>query len=157
MTQPGIHQFIRWTWLTVLLALPSLHAQAANCTISSVSGLSFGAYNVFDTVAATSSATLTVDSCSNGKPTYTAALSTGTSNTYASRLMTLIGGADTLQYNLYTTSAHTNVWGNGTGGTSTIVGNGTNSSTRTIYGRIPAGQDVSAGSYTDTITITISF
>lgn len=155
MTQAGFFQGIRWTWFTALLALAALPAQAANCTISSVSGLSFGPYDVFNTIATTGSGTLTVDSCSTGKPTYTAALSTGISGTFSFR--TMINGTNTLQYNLYTTSGHANVWGDGTSSTRTVGGNGTSSSTQTIYGRIPAGQDVSAGSYSDSITLTITF
>ncbi len=69
----------------------------------------------------------------------------------------MTNGTNTLQYNLYTTSGHTNVWGDGTGSTRTVGGNGTSSSTQTIYGNIPAGQDVSAGTYSDSITLTISF
>ena len=155
MTPSDFFQGIRWAWFTALLALSALPAQAANCTISSASGLSFGPYNVFNTSPTTGSGTLTVDSCSTGKPTYTAALSTGISGTYSLRTMT--NGTNTLQYNLYTTSGHTNVWGDGTGSTRTVGGNGTSSSTQTIYGNIPAGQDVSAGTYSDSITLTISF
>jgi spore coat protein U-like protein len=37
------------------------------------------------------------------------------------------------------------------------VGNGTRTATHTIYGRIPALQDVAPGSYTDSIVVTLAF
>jgi spore coat protein U-like protein len=87
-------------------------------------------------------------------------LSTGGSGTFASRKMS--GGTDQLNYNLYKDASHTTVWGDGTGGTGIFTDNlliavlGT-SVDHTIYGSIPAGQYVSAGSYSDTITVTVEF
>jgi len=75
----------------------------------------------------------------------------------------LFSGANSLGYNLYTSSAHAIVWGNGFSGTATqtlsggVVSGGMRSFTRTVYGRITAGQNVFAGSYADTVTVTISF
>ncbi len=34
---------------------------------------------------------------------------------------------------------------------------GSSGTAKTVYGRIPAGQDVPAGDYADSVTITISF
>jgi spore coat protein U-like protein len=65
-----------------------------------------------------------------------------------------------LNYNLYTNSARTTIWGDGSAGTSrltNIIWSGGSSFTRTIYGRIPAGQDVGVGNYGDILVITISF
>ncbi len=68
--------------------------------------------------------------------------------------------AEGLNYNLYLDAARTTIWGDGTGGTQVYSNanppNNTNV-TVTIYGRIPASQDVSAGSYTNTVTATINF
>jgi len=74
--------------------------------------------------------------------------------------------SDTLRYNLYTDPAHTQIWGDGTGGTSFQsaeirvgpgVGNATRSETFTIYGRIPPRQSVDTGTYSDTIVVTVEF
>ena len=75
----------------------------------------------------------------------------------AQRTLTKTGAS--LNYNLYTDSTYTSIWGDGTTGT-TVSGVGSNGSTgitKTIYGSIPEGQDVPAGAYTDSITITITF
>jgi spore coat protein U-like protein len=68
------------------------------------------------------------------------------------------GGVDLLTYNLYTDAAATTVWGDDTGGTATqkLAGNSP-SATLTVFGKADAGQDVPAGSYTDTVVITVNF
>ncbi len=72
-------------------------------------------------------------------------------------------GSSLLAYNLYTNSGRTTVWGDGAGGTSMIsksyllgLGGG-RTDTFTAYGRLPAGQNVSAGAYSDTIVATVVF
>ena len=145
------------TLLGVLFALPAMQSMAA-CTVTVTSALAFGSYSVFTPTDTTGNGAFAVRNCSAGKTTYTASLNKG-SGSFATRTMTSSGNS--LQYNLYTSNALTSVWGDGTGSTSTVAGNGTTSptggSTITIYGSIPAQQDVPAGSYSDTITITISF
>jgi spore coat protein U-like protein len=62
-------------------------------------------------------------------------------------------GTDLLSYGLYTDAA----MGTGTAwpvaGVSGPVGNGT----VTVYGRIPAGQNMPTGSYTDTVLVSVDF
>jgi len=70
------------------------------------------------------------------------------------------GGSDLLDYNLFTTSSRVTVWGDGTAGTMAMqtqqkVRSG-KPETMNIYGRIPAGRDVSVGSYTDTLVVTVN-
>jgi spore coat protein U-like protein len=96
---------------------------------------------------------------------YTVALNAGstTGGTLAQRLLT--NGTDTLQYNLYTTTARTTVWGDGTASTATVPGTGAglaaaSAVTHTVYGRLvdsSANQSVSPGSYADTITVTVTY
>ena len=120
--------------------------------------LNFGNYNAASPSATTANATVTVSCVDNGRelPSFTVALSTGGSGTYAPRRLS--SGANTLNYNIFTTGAYTSVWGNGAGG-SVIVSDtgGVNSLSFTAYGRIPAGQYVAAGSYADTITVTVTY
>jgi spore coat protein U-like protein len=71
----------------------------------------------------------------------------------------MANGANLLNYAVYTDSARSTVWGDGgAGATATIdgTGSGTAQST-TIYGRIPAGQTVPAGSYSDTVNVTVTY
>ena len=95
-------------------------------------------------------------SCTNTTP-YTVALNagTGTGATVAVRKMT--SSAQTLNYSLYQDNARGTVWGQTTG-TDTVAGTGNGSAQAlTVYGRIPAGQLPTPGSYSDTITATISY
>jgi hypothetical protein len=85
--------------------------------------------------------------------------STGLGGDYDPRSMTGTG-TDRLQYNLYRDSACTQIWGDGTRGTSTLVGDaGGDEVTHTIfiYGRMPAGQNVTGGAFFDVIVMTIDF
>jgi spore coat protein U-like protein len=83
-------------------------------------------------------------------------LSRGGSGTYTPRKM-----SGTANYNLYGDAALTTIWGDGSGGTYTfgaVNGTfGTQSYSGTIYGMVPATQDLAPGAYSDTITATLSY
>jgi spore coat protein U-like protein len=131
-----------------------------NCFIDSASTLAFGAYDPSSATALDGTSSIVVR-CTNKTP-YTLALNAGTTTggNFTNRLMT--DGTDTLQYNLYTTAARTTVWGDGTGGTSTVTGAGTGlgggqAKTTTVFGRIPVQPNAAAGNYSDTVTVTITY
>jgi spore coat protein U-like protein len=65
-----------------------------------------------------------------------------------------------LAYNVYTTSGYGAVWGDGSNGSVTqsygaLLSLG--GITYTAWGRLPAGQYVAAGAYSDWITVTVSY
>jgi spore coat protein U-like protein len=133
---------------------------ANNCFIDSASVLAFGAYDPSLGTPLDGTSNIVVR-CTNKTP-FALSLNAGTTTggTFANRLMT--NGTDTLQYNLYTTTGRTTVWGDGTASTSTIAGTGSGLSagqtkTSTVYGRIPSQPDAAVGSYTDTVTVTITY
>jgi spore coat protein U-like protein len=110
--------------------------------------MSFGTYT--GTVLPSTS-TVTVQ-CTNTTP-YTLGLNAGVASgaTVTNRSMTGPGSA-LLNYGLYTDSGHTTNFAtlastNGTG--APIV--------TTVYGQVAAGQYVAPGSYTDTITATVTY
>ena len=95
--------------------------------------------------------------CTTGSG-YTVALNAGggTGATMASRKMS--AGALLLSYTVYTTAARTSVWGDGTGGSSTVSGTGSGiNQTISAYGRIFSGQSVAAANYADTVNVTVSY
>jgi spore coat protein U domain-containing protein, fimbrial subunit CupE1/2/3/6 len=124
----------------------------ATCLISATT-LAFGAYTGTQTDA-TSTVTVT---CTNTTP-YNVGLNAGTFSgaTVTTRRMT---GTDAngLAYSLFQDSSRTVNWGN-TVGTDTLAGTGNGAAQAlTVYGRVPASQFVAPGSYTDTITATVTF
>jgi spore coat protein U domain-containing protein, fimbrial subunit CupE1/2/3/6 len=68
----------------------------------------------------------------------------------------MTNGSNNLDYELYREAARINVWPSASPG---VTGTATNNQpvTRDIYGRISAGQDVQAGVYFDTVTITVQY
>lgn len=130
------------------------------CTVSA-SGVDFGNYNPVAATDNDSSGTVRVR-CSLVLAlagSYTIQLGRGASSTYSQRSLT--SGGSTLRYNLYTTNARNQIWGDGTGGSLSVTNNFTAllgvDQTTTVYGRVPAGQNVAPGSYADTILVTIVF
>lgn len=100
--------------------------------------------------------------CTKNTP-FTVALDAGstTGDAFAQRLMA--SGVNTLQYNLYTTAALNTVFGDGNAGTSTVGGTGLGVATANsvqVYGQVPdsaTNQAAIAGSYSDLITVTVSY
>jgi len=68
-------------------------------------------------------------------------------------------GVNRLNYNLFLDAGLTQIWGDGTGGTSTYSATAVNGVrvAVTVFGSILAGQDVTVGRYRDTIRATINF
>lgn len=133
-----------------LLLAGSTQPAWADCTVTTT-GLVFGAYDPFAAQPVDGAGSVLVD-CTSAV-SYVISLSAG-AGSYA--LRTMLSGSDRLDYNLYGDSTRTSVWGDGSAGTVTVAGNAT-SANHTVYGRIPARQNVRAGSYADSIVVTLTF
>lgn len=162
-----VHQ--RQSTIIALLILSTGIAQAATETTSftvsatvidacqnlTAENINFGNYNPLasNNTDATSNVQIT---CTNNT-SYSVALSAGASGSYNTRQLS-DGGSNTLNYNLYTNSSYSSVWGDGTGNSSTINQTGSGSQDNiTVYGRITAGQSVANASYSDTINVTVTY
>lgn len=138
-----------------LIALAPPAFAALNCTVN-VPAVNFGTY---DTRSSDSSATTVTISCTglgSKSVSYTLTASSGPGS-YSNRQM--VSGSQVISYNLYTNSAHSAIWGDGTSGTATYSGTVTNqspSATVTVYGLINSGQNVAPGVYGTTAPITVT-
>lgn len=129
----------------------------AACTVSTTS-INFGNYDEGLTLPNDSTGTITVTCDEASPPNVTITIShSPNSGVFNPRRMKHFTIAEFLNYNLFTDASRTSIWGNGTQGTSTIIRKVTKgkSAIVTVYGRIPASQNVSAGQYSDNLTATI--
>jgi len=136
----------------------------ATCQISAAA-LNIGPYTPGSGAALHVNTTISVQ-CTTGTTAPTLALNAGSSGgTMANRLMAGPSGTK-LQYNLYTSNAYATVFGDGTGGSSTvpvtIVGNSFVTPVQvTVYGQLldsAANQGAATpGTYTDTVTATLTY
>jgi spore coat protein U domain-containing protein, fimbrial subunit CupE1/2/3/6 len=126
----------------------------ASCTIVSASTLNFGSQGVL-TANVDQTSTIQVQ-CTNTTP-YNIGLDAGTATgaTVTTRKMTNAGA--TISYSLYSNSARTTNWGN-TVGTDTVAATGNGASqSYTVYGRVPPQTTPAPATYTDTITVTVTY
>ena len=127
-----------------------------NCSITTTP-VAFGSYDPIVTNAASpldGTGTVVV-TCTKGAGTRID-LGLGSNATGSTRRM--LGGTDLLTYELYTDTGRSTVWGSGAGaGQSIPAAPNKNPRTFTVYGRVAAGQDVGAASYSDTVVATINF
>jgi len=139
--------------LLLLLGLACCRpALAANCSVSAT-GVAFGLYDTSSATPRDGVGDIAVK-C-DLLTAYSVSLSTG-SGSYADRRMTTPGG--TLGYNLYTDLLRLLVWGDGSFGTLAAAGVGTVGTAHLpVYGRIPAQQNVGVGSYSDNVTVTVTY
>jgi len=118
-------------------------------------------YDVFSTLPLDTTANVTI-SCTNpdSKPVQVSvSLSSGNSGSFNPRQMAYAGAGLPLDYHIFLDPSRTTIWGDGTGGTgiitSTIVRNAPLN--RVIYGRAPARQNLKAGSYSDSLVVTVTW
>lgn len=129
----------------------------ARCTITTNTSVAFGSYNVYGTVPVDTTGQVTIN-CNRSANPVTVNLSRGHAPSFSPRYM--LNGAQQLNYNLYMDALRSIIWGDGTNGSSQYgpVNPPNNQNVPLIiYARIPAGQDVGTGSYTDSITATVNF
>lgn len=146
-------------FIVLAMMVGSLYASEAwaqSCTISATS-VNFGNYNVFN--ASSTDSTGTIQYRCTGNPNWIwITLTRGAAPTFNPRRMSK--GAEVLNYNLYRNASYSTIWGDGSSGTSvyfTFNPPNNTTTTLTVYGSIPPGQDVSAGTFSDTITAVINF
>ena len=152
-----MNKLIRLATLLLLTILWLPKASGDNCSVSATN-LAFGSFSPLAGSTVDSTATITV-TCNKAIP-YTIALSPGSSGTYSPRRMT--NGGNQLAYNLYSDAGYSQVWGNGTGGSSLVSGSiplRFDFTNHTVYGRIPLSTQRSAvvGSYSDSIIVTVTY
>ena len=129
---------------------------AKNCSITTTA-VAFGSY---DPIVANATTPLdgtgsVVVTCTKGSGSR---IDLGLGSNAAGSVRRMLGGTDTLTYELYTDTTRSTVWGAGAGAGQTIAtAPNKNPRTFTVYGRVPAGQDVGAASYADTVVATINF
>jgi spore coat protein U-like protein len=160
----------------VLIAVPSMFAQAVttvnpannvNVTVSeqcsiATFGLAFPAYDPFG-AAVTQTAPISV-TCTKGTVA-TVTMGTGANASGAVRRMLDTVSGDFLTYEVYLDAAMTTVWNtvNTKGGTAASKNTpvslrfGVEPVDNNAYGRVAANQDVTPGTYNDTLQATVNF
>ncbi|SED33925.1 Spore coat protein U (SCPU) domain-containing protein [Rhizobiales bacterium GAS188] len=134
----------------------SFNATASVTTTCRVttSNLNFGAVGV---IAANSDASTNLGPvCTNGTP-YTIGLDGGLSGATNPTQRKMTNGAPFVLYGLYQDAARSQAFGN-TIGTNTVGGTGTGlSQTVSVFGRVAPQATPAPGTYSDTITVTLTF
>jgi len=123
------------------------------CEISTApTELNFGTHGVLSTNV-DSLSTISV-TCTTDAP-YNIGLNGGASGNINARTMT--DGADFVGYQLYQESARTTVWGD-TVGTNTMASSGTGDEQYfSVYGRVAPQTTPPAGTYNDSVTVTVTY
>jgi spore coat protein U-like protein len=132
----------------------------AACSVTAGASIAFAAIASTVSAAQTASGTITV-TCTNLSP-YSVSLDNGANYSSTRRM---INGSSYIGYGLYTDNAYANAWGTSTaagsctGGASTCaLGTGSGSAQNiSVYAKIPTLSGPPAGSYTDTVNITVTY
>lgn len=160
-----------WMRFIFLLWLYCFYSQTvyATCTglgcscSAGTTAVAFGSYNPLSVTAVTANGNVAV-TCNAlviFSVSYVISMNTGNSPTFSPRFMNLSGTH--LNYNLYTTAGLTTIWGDGTAGTGTISDSytavviGPVTMNYPVFGQLPALQVVGAGTYTDTVVVTVTY
>ncbi|MGV8942617.1 Csu type fimbrial protein [Thermomonas sp.] len=140
-------------------------ASAATSCVIAAGNVGFGNYDVFDASDRDTEASVMVTCSRAGGPqkidVNIAIGPGGNGGTTASRKMKSTSGSDVLGYVLFQDVSRTQRWGDIPGVDAftqkiSVPNNSSAQLSTKIYGRIPAGQDVSKGTYTDTVFVTVT-
>jgi len=144
----------RWIIAAVFLAASVAKPAAAASCSAYASSIVFGTYDLI-TVQVTGTITVT---CTSGAAFH---IGLNAGNTPGATITNREmfggqGGQNTLAYQLFSDPGYTINWGN-SAGTNWVSGTGTGGAqTFTIYAQVPSKQNTPSGSYTDTITASIT-
>ncbi len=138
----------------------------ASCQVVTVNNLDFGNLTSSSVGSGTDKSTTLSVTCTNGATGVTVALTTASQASATDGSGSFGGdqfGLNKISYGLFQDSAHSIPWGSGTNArskddASQNLGTGA-AQTLTVYGHIPPQPTVvlTAGQYTDTVTVTVNF
>lgn len=151
--------------LVLMLPCPaSALCLLCSCSVAATP-VAFGTYNSMSASPQDSNGSVlfTCGGLVGGVVSYDVALGKGLSSTaFSPRKMS--SGANLLNYDLYTSSVYSFIWGDGTAGSQKVSGSVTilvlGGTTRelVVYGRIPGSQTgVRVGSYSDALLVTVIY
>lgn len=145
--------------------LEAANAQTTSCRLNAGGSLVFAPYDGLSLAAGDSLTTVQVSCTRNGGPRtvdISLAIGAGSSGSVSARRMVRTAApVDYLNYGLFRDVSRTAVWGI-TPGVDTVtsslnIENGATAvTTFTIYGRLPAQQNVYAGDYSDSVVLTLT-
>jgi spore coat protein U-like protein len=136
-------------------SLPVSAGITNSCHFGTINSLSFTYDPVVANASSGSNATSTATfglACTSGD-SITIGLSLGAQPTGTQRYM-IDSGTDKLSYNLYSDSGYSTAWNE----SSTVSDTGAGATTTyTVYGSIPKGQNEPAATYNDTVSIDVTY
>ena len=146
---------------TAAIAFTVTATVLANASVSATT-LNFGSTS---TLASNIDSTATITVQATNTTPYSIGLGLGSNASGSQRRVRNGATANYINYNLYTDSARSNAWSTSTsttsctsGASTCILGTGTGLSQNiTVYGRVPAQSVPAAGTFTDTVVVTVTF
>lgn len=137
---------------------------ANSCIITSTTGIGFNAYDPADVnfaaaLDANGSVSVRCTRGTNAAVTLDQGLQAAATSSCAAPLRQMTdGGSERLRYDIYQNAARNIPWGCDAANDQAFTAAASNvATTLTTYGRIPAGQDVAAGNFTDTVVVNVTF
>jgi len=125
-----------------------------SCNIVAATNLDFGTQGVLSTNV--DSASVILLNCTTGA-SFDIGLNEGTTAGGTTTTRKMDSGTDTIDYILSQNGGHTVNWGNNVG-TDTLASTGTGAlQAIAVFARVPAQTTPAAGTYTDTVTVTVNF
>jgi spore coat protein U-like protein len=151
---------LRAGWIVaaaLVMSFVAVPASAQNCRVRITTGVAFGTYNVFSATPLDTTGAIQWRCRAGSAASVVIQLTRGSSPNWLWRRLTL--GTNYVLYHLYLDAARSQVWGDGTPGTSTYTARypGSGWVTVSVFGRIPINQDAVVGNYTDSIVAVINF
>jgi spore coat protein U-like protein len=127
---------------------------AASCTVNSAATLDFA---TGDALAANIDQTSTIRIECSGRTPYSIGLDAGAGAGATAAVRKLTGAAASVDYALYRDGARTMLWGDTVGIDAEAATCSGVAQTHTLYGRVTAQPTPVPGTYTDTITVTVTY
>ena len=126
------------------------------CSITNSPSISFGSYSPLSGSNLDVNGTISL-ACTKGDVA-TIALDVGANSAHASgTTRAMASGTNYLSYEIYSNLGLSTVWGTGTSAVTEPAAPSNVAVNYTAYGAVPNSQNVPAGSYSDTVNITVSF
>lgn len=150
---PGLLALAAVAAVSLAVSELPLNAQFAICSVNTTA-VGFGTYDALAGSPLDGQGSVRFSCLGGFVPMIRITINTGSAGNFDRRM----SGPATLRYNLFLDGGRQTIWGDGSGGTQAYIHRNIILLAVyeiTVYGRIPAGQDVPSGSYGDQLIVTL--